>query len=291
MAIFTEAYCMQLMYETSQNVISELLKEDNNSFINFELSPNEVQRICEECKNYHLSISESYLLEASGPKISDLRKLGIKNAEGKVNKTAADITSIIKKNGITSESKKHIHNIISDLFQDIADSIDNTVVATNPKLKNIENQRNTTNALVLLTWYLIIGNLISIVLCNLMGAIGSILVIVVVAPVMEEACKAIAVKGGFDKEYNLVFNAFEFTKYVSKGAYIMPRLVVVGMHTLTTAINKLFSTEEFRKKFGISDDKDAKDKCTFAAYIIGLFIHTSWNSAALYRAFKIINSI
>lgn len=151
MAIFTEAYCMQLMYETSQNVISELLKEDNNSFINFELSPNEVQRICEECKNYHLSISESYLLEASGPKISDLRKLGIKNAEGKVNKTAADITSIIKKNGITSESKKHIHNIISDLFQDIADSIDNTVVATNPKLKNIENQRNTTNALVLLT--------------------------------------------------------------------------------------------------------------------------------------------
>lgn len=279
------------MYETSQNVISELLKEDNNSFINFELSPNEVQRICEECKNYHLSISESYLLEASGPKISDLRKLGIKNAEGKVNKTAADITSIIKKNGITSESKKHIHNIISDLFQDIADSIDNTVVATNPKLKNIENQRNTTNALVLLTWYLIIGNLISIVLCNLMGAIGSILVIVVVAPVMEEACKAIAVKGGFDKEYNLVFNAFEFTKYVSKGAYIMPRLVVVGMHTLTTAINKLFSTEEFRKKFGISDDKDAKDKCTFAAYIIGLFIHTSWNSAALYRAFKIINSI
>lgn len=291
MAIFTEAYCMQLMYETSQNAISELLKEDNNSFINFELSPNEVQRICEECKNYHLSISESYLLEASGPKISDLRKLGIKNAEGKVNKTAADITSIIKKNGITSESKKHIHNIISDLFQDIADSIDNTVVATNPKLKNIENQRNTTNALVLLTWYLIIGNLISIVLCNLMGAIGSILVIVVVAPVMEEACKAIAVKGGFDKEYNLVFNAFEFTKYVSKGAYIMPRLVVVGMHTLTTAINKLFSTEEFRKKFGISDDKDAKDKCTFAAYIIGLFIHTSWNSAALYRAFKIINSI
>lgn len=251
----------------------------------------EVQRICEECRNYHLSISESYLLEASGPKISDLRKLGIKNAEGKVNKTAADITSIIKKNGITSESKKHIHNIISDLFQDIADSIDNTVVATNPKLKNIENQRNTTNALVLLTWYLIIGNLISTVLCNLMGAIGSILVIVVVAPVMEEACKAIAVKGGFDKEYNLVFNTFEFTKYVSKGAYIMPRLVVVGMHTLTTAINKLFSTEEFRKKFGISDDKDAKDKCTFAAYIIGLFIHTSWNSAALYRAFKIINSI
>lgn len=26
MAIFTEAYCMQLMHETSQNVISELLE-------------------------------------------------------------------------------------------------------------------------------------------------------------------------------------------------------------------------------------------------------------------------
>lgn len=48
MAIFTEAYCMQLMHETSQNVISELLERGgNNSFINFELSPMEVQRICE----------------------------------------------------------------------------------------------------------------------------------------------------------------------------------------------------------------------------------------------------
>ena len=66
--------------------------------------------------------------------------------------------------------------------------------------------------------------------------------------------------------------------YVSKGAKIIPRLAVVGMYTLTTIINKIFSTEDFRRKFGISDDKDAKDKCTLAAYAIGLFIHISWNS-------------
>ena len=60
MAIFTEAYCMQLMHESSQDVISELLEGDN-SFMNFELSPCEVQRICQECKNHNLSISESYL--------------------------------------------------------------------------------------------------------------------------------------------------------------------------------------------------------------------------------------
>ena len=141
MAIFTEAYCMQLMHETSQNVISELLEGgDNNSFINFELSPMEVQRICEECKNYHLSISESYLLEASGPKVSDLDKIGIKNANGKLTKASKDIAETIKKKGVSSESRKHIYNIISDLFKDLADGIDASVIKNLPGLQSDDKE-------------------------------------------------------------------------------------------------------------------------------------------------------
>ena len=46
MAIFTEAYCMQLIHETSQNVISELLEGGGkNSFINIELYPIEFKTI------------------------------------------------------------------------------------------------------------------------------------------------------------------------------------------------------------------------------------------------------
>lgn len=292
MAIFTEAYCMQLMYETSQNVISELL-EGNSSFINFELSSTEVQRICEECKNYHLSISESYLLEASGPKVSDLGKIGIKNANGKLTKASKDIAETIKKKGVSSESRKQIHNIISDLFKDLADGIDTSVIKNLPGLQSDDKevQRKVMKSLVLLAWCLVVSILSQMVLTAMLGVIGQCLMITITGPVIEESCKAIAVKGNFEKEYNIVFNAFEFTEYVASGAPIKGRLACVGMHTLNTAINKVFSTEAFRKKFGISDDKDSKDKCTLASFIIGNIIHVSWNAAAVFSpAFNAILS-
>lgn len=294
MAIFTEAYCMQLMHETSQNVISELLEGgDNNSFINFELSPMEVQRICEECKNYHLSISESYLLEASGPKVSDLDKIGIKNANGKLTKASKDIAETIKKKGVSSESRKHIYNIISDLFKDLADGIDASVIKNLPGLQSDDKevQKKVTKSFVLLAWCLVASTLTRMVLTSMLGIIGRYLMSTVGAPIIEESCKAIAVKGNFEIEYNIVFNAFEFTGYVKGGASVKGRLVCVGVHTLNTMINKVFSTKAFRKKFGISDDKDSKDKCTLAAFIIGTIIHMSWNMAAVFSpAFNAILS-
>lgn len=294
MAIFTEAYCMQLMHETSQNVISELLEGGgNNSFINFELSPMEVQRICEECKNYHLSISESYLLEASGPKVSDLSKIGIKNANGKLTKASKDIAETIKKKGVSSESRKHIYNIISDLFKDLADGIDASVIKNLPGLQSDDKevQKKVTKSFVLLAWCLVVSILTRMVLTSMLGIIGRYLMSTVGAPIIEESCKAIAVKGNFEIEYNIVFNAFEFTEYVKGGASVKGRLVCVGVHTLNTMINKVFSTKAFRKKFGISDDKDSKDKCTLAAFIIGTIIHMSWNMAAVFSpAFNAILS-
>lgn len=294
MAIFTEAYCMQLMHETSQNVISELLEGGgNNSFINFELSPMEVQRICEECKNYHLSISESYLLEASGPKVSDLGKIGIKNANGKLTKASKDIAETIKKKGVSSESRKQIHNIISDLFKDLADGIDTSVIKNLPGLQSDDKevQKKVTKSFVLLAWCLVASLLTQMVLMVMLGVIGQYLMVIIAGPIIEESCKAIAVKGNFEKEYNIVFNAFEFTEYVASGAPIKGRLACVGMHTLNTAINKVFSTEAFRKKFGISDDKDSKDKCTLTSFIIGNIIHVSWNYAAVFSpAFNAILS-
>ena len=294
MAIFTEAYCMQLMHETSQNVISELLEGGgNNSFINFELSPMEVQRICEECKNYHISISESYLLEASGPKVSDLDKIGIKNANGKLTKASKDIAETIKKKGVSSESRKQIYNIISDLFKDLADGIDASVIKNLPGLQSDDKevQKKVTKSFVLLAWCLVASILTQMVLTSMLGIIGRYLMSTVGAPIIEESCKAIAVKGNFEIEYNIVFNAFEFTEYVKGGASVKGRLVCVGVHTLNTMINKVFSTKAFRKKFDISDDKDSKDKCTLAAFIIGTIIHMSWNMAAVFSpAFNAILS-
>ena len=293
MAIFTEAYCMQLMHETSQNVISELLEVGgNNSFINFELSPMEVQRICEEFKNYNLSISERYLLEASGPKVSDLGKIGIKNANGKLTKASKDIAETIKKKGVSSESRKQIYNIISDLFKDLADGIDASVIKNLPGLQSDDKevQKKVTKSFVLIALCLVASLLTQMVLTSMLGIIGRYLMITVGAPIAKESCKAIAVKGNFEIEYSIVFNAFEFTEYVLGGAPVNGRLACVGIHTLNT-INKIFSTKAFRKKFGISDDKDSKDKCTLAAFIIGNIIHMSLNMAAVFSpAFNAILS-
>ena len=294
MAIFTEAYCMQLIHETSQNAISELLEGGgNNSFINFELSPMEVQIICEECKNYYLSISESYLLEASGPKVYDLGKIGIKNANGKLTKASKDIAETIKKKGVSSESRKQIYNIISDLFKDLADGIDASVIKNLPGLQSDDKevQKKVTKSFVLLALCLVASLLTQMVLTSMLGIIGRYLMITVGAPIAEESCTAIAVKGNFEIECNIVFNAFQFTEYVLDGAPVNDgRLACVGIHTLNT-INKVFSTKAFRKKFGISDDKDSKDKCTLAAFIIGNIIHMSLNMAAVFSpAFNAILS-
>ena len=121
-----------------------------------------------------------------------------------------------------------------------------------------------------------------------MPAVGGTIYAIIGAPIIEEASKSIAVKGGFEKEYMIVFNSYEFTSYVVQMTAIgipiidsiLLRGAVVGMHNFTTYINKLFSTEEFRKKFKIKDTKDAKDQATLCAYTIGTLIHVSWNSAS-----------
>lgn len=118
----------------------------------------------------------------------------------------------------------------------------------------------------------------------MLGPMGSAIFVSVGAPIVEEASKAIAVKGGFSKEYTIIFNTFEFTNYMI--SYNLPfinklraRTFAIGMHLVNTAIHNLFASEKFRKQFHIDDSKDSKDKCTFASYIITTLIHCAWNTA------------
>ena len=221
-----------------------------------------------------------------------LGKIGIKNANGKLTKASKDIAETIKKKGVSSESRKQIYNIISDLFKDLADGIDASVIKNLPGLQSDDKevQKKVTKSFVLIALCLVASLLTQMVLMSMLGIIGRYLMITVGAPIAKESCKAIAVKGNFEIEYSIVFNAFEFTEYVLGGAPVNGRLACVGIHTLNT-INKVFSTKAFRKKFGISDDKDSEDKCTLAAFIIGNIIHMSLNMAAVFSpAFNAILS-
>lgn len=280
MAIFSSGNYFNIVNEAFSNEISSFNEND------FYLSAKDVQRICNNL-NSNRSLLEDYIIEVAAPK-SDFSKLGIKNSSQMINKASKEIANTIKKNGATPETKKQIHNIVSDLFQEFADNIDAAVIAQNPGLKKCKNKRNTQNALVLFIYILTISVLVNSVLTILMPAVGGTIYAIIGAPIIEEASKSIAVKGGFEKEYMIVFNSYEFTSYVVQMTAIgipiidsiLLRGAVVGMHNFTTYINKLFSTEEFRKKFKIKDTKDAKDQATLCAYTIGTLIHVSWNSAS-----------
>lgn len=273
MAIFDEAYCNELLYS-----------QFDEEFLNFEMTAETVNKIYESCKCK--SLAESYLLEAATPKC-DLSKFGIKNAPAQVSKASNEIAKTIKTNGVNSETTKKIHNIVSDLFKNLADCIDESVISINPKLKDLDDKRNLAKAITLFIFNIVINSICASVLGLLLGQFGTNLVVCLAAPLIEEACKAIAVKGGFSKEFTIVFNSYEFTSYVTKNAIVYGlikiikiRLAALTMHLVNTAIHNLAESKEFKGKLGIKEnDKDANDKCTFAAYIITSLIHVSWNSA------------
>lgn len=275
MAIFNEAYCNELLYS-----------QFDEEFSNFEMTAETVNRICESCKGIKYSLAEQYILEAATPKC-DLSRFGIKNAPAQVSKASNEIAKTIKTNGVNSETTKKIHNIISDLFKDLADSIDETIISADHKLKDLDDKRNVAKAITLFIFNLVINTICANVLGLLLGQFGLTLVVCLTGPLIEEACKAIAVKGGFSKEFTIVFNAYEFTSYVTQNAIVYGlirivkiRLAALTMHLVNTAIHNLAESKEFKGKLGIKeDDKDANDKCTFAAYIITSLIHVSWNSA------------
>ena len=155
MAIFDEAYCNELLYS-----------QFDEEFLNFEMTAETVNKIYESCKCK--SLAESYLLEAATPKC-DLSKFGIKNAPAQVSKASNEIAKTIKTNGVNSETTKKIHNIVSDLFKNLADCIDESVISINPKLKDLDDKRNLAKAITLFIFNIVINSICASVLGLLLG--------------------------------------------------------------------------------------------------------------------------
>ena len=277
--------------EESFNYLEHLYYFDES----IEISADEINSIIESCNTISKqTLYESGIIFEAANFNSQLSKFGIN--ESKVNSSGKEIVSIIKNEGLNSESKKKIHNVISELFEDIAKDISVEKILENGKLKDIERSK-LKRSLILLLWVLLINSIAAIVLA-ILGPVGQFLTVSLVAPLVEESAKAISVKGNFEKEFWVVFNAFEFTSYIVKGGpiavlskvagidfgiknLVRGRIAAVGMHTVNTLIHKLFDSEKFRKKFNIKDDKDAKDKSTFIGFVIAVLIHGTWNASAM----------
>ena len=241
-------------------------------------TPEEINEICIKFQEASNIITEDVLFEAADPSRSFtklLPKAGSKLAS-QVKSTSSQIATVIRSNGINKESRKQIHNIIQDFYQKVADSMNEVFI---PIDVNGYDANKISKGLALTFMDIVINSIICEILKLLIGeVVGTKIFAVVVAPIVEEASKQIAVKGKFDVEYTVVFNACELGLYVSQGVPVKVRLICVGMHLTTTFIHKILMNEKIQKFLGINkEDKDSKDKCGFIANIIGLLIHGTWN--------------
>lgn len=114
------------------------------------------------------------------------------------------------------------------------------------------------------------------------------LVIVSIAPYIEEAAKAVSIKGHFGKQFYAIFNIYEAFSYIKKNARdgvsliqnLKTRLATSLMHLATTIVQKIFSLRIVQSAFDPKNIRDAKEKAMYISFVISTFIHSAWNYAA-----------
>jgi hypothetical protein len=133
-------------------------------------------------------------------------------------------------------------------------------------------------SLALMTMIFIIAILVEIILIIIIGPVGaSILGAVVVAPIVEELAKTISIEGGYSGTFFWVFNAMEFSLYVTQmvGAGVaLPvamgiRAIPVVMHLATTVAQK--------RIIDSSAGENDKASALAQAHKTGVIIHGIWN--------------
>ena len=196
------------------------------------------------------------------------------------------ISKVIKEEGITRSSKVAIRKIYDDFIENISKTI--KIVIPEAYMGKYDVNK-ITRAITLFIFLTIVSTISLIVLSTLFGpAVGNILLIAIVGPIIEETAKAVAIKGGYTVEFTVVFNACEFTEYTLMYGPIMGfakmvglRTIVIGMHCTTTIIQFLTQNEWIQKKLKLNKPED-QEKLTFIGRIIGNLIHILWNSVSVF---------
>lgn len=266
-----------------------------------EITADQINEMCLFFNNRPLT--ESYINEAVNQscQVSGFFfKLGVQNPyliEQRLKSAAGEIGSTIKKEGITSSSKKSIATSIRKCYEDIIDIIKCTDVDIPESIENTYDPNKLKNGILLTIADVLINTLCKSILEILFGSnIGTLLTAIIVGPIVEEISKHIAVRGEFAVEYTFVFNFYEVSSYINTMTNIlnMPlknairgRLFCVGMHLVNTIINWLTTNKNVQKKLGLEKEED-KDKLSLIGNITGILIHMTWNTLASFS--KTFNS-
>ena len=236
-----------------------------------------------------LTENEIYTLLEAKTKETNFSKLGLNDNKTKksIAKTAKRSADLIKKEGINSKTRKTIFRYIGEMYDEILYTNKVTVYGYLPDkaIDEIEkyDKKKIQKAFITFAEVVIAQFLIDTICTLLFGlTIGNVLGYVFSAPLTEEAGKQLSIRGGYEKEYFVIFNAFEFTEYVVMGANPITRLGCIGFHLSTTIVQAIFNNSKLQKQLGVDlNNKDDVEKVNTIGQIIAMLMHGTWNAIAI----------
>ena len=210
-----------------------------------------------------------------------------------IHKVLYQMDKNINKNGITnsiSSGTKSISNIIASaliksdyLMDDLSDNLD--------IFGSEDLEEKVLNSLRILIFVLISSTICLIILMILFGpVIGQVLAAIMIAPVIEDAGKSLAVRNDCGDIYNVLFNIFEAGSYISSltmmgyglSKAIAIRLPAIAMHSIGTFIQKAFSSDKLLKKLNMDPKNDNdKRKLRMMGQVISTLLHVVFNTLAI----------
>ena len=255
--------------------------DDNNYFSRVNIPASVVNELCLR-NNTDVVLTENKVVDAFTNIMKPFADFGISTNKvmAHILKADKEITVCIKKNGLNSDTFHQVSVSIEDMYTNIVQdiTISDKMVAT--KFGDFDKGR--IKASIYLLMYILMTNTVaSLILSTLLGEVGDILTVVIVAPINEEAAKHIAVKGGFEKEFTVVMNTYEFTSYykrikrygVKPFKIVIVRGAAVMMHVTTTVVQYIAANAE---KLGIK--VKSKEEASLIGQWIGMIIHASYNA-------------
>lgn len=219
-----------------------------------------------------------------------LKKTGSdeKRITSKMTQTSNEVVDIVKSQGINKSTIQKISIKFQDFVAEIVDMLEFN--STDLLEFDKYDANKIKNSIILTEVAGLINTTVLIIGTTLFGkTVGSVLSVCISAPICEELCKQIAVKGDFVTEFTVVFNLMEASQYIIRFTNDMGfmkilkvRLMAVTMHVTTTFVQWFMGNKKIQEKMGI-DSKD-KEKCSTIGYFCGVIIHAIWNSLATFSS-------
>lgn len=190
-----------------------------------------------------------------------------------------------KLNNKRSQIQTKINRLVSLQIKQLKSKVDEKDI---PKNKQVSVFNGIAKALRTFCLMYLISILAVIFFANIFAPLGllhvlNIFAVVILGPIIEEIAKHISIKQNNMWYFFIVFNTFEFTKYVAAMmSFGVPfvvagfiRLLVVGMHLSTTLVQKNFID---------AADKLKQPSLETTGLFVGILMHFIWNSMAIMSA-------